>query len=205
MRMAAKALAALGFAAAAGAAALAQDGPSFDCAKAGSEAEALVCADAALAAKDRALAETYRKAREAIRALDVGAAEAESELKAAQRGWIKGRDACWKAQDPAVCVAEAYDSRTAELTAAWMLQAPTGRAEFFCEGNRANTVHATFFDTRPPSARVERGDSTAIGLLAPAASGARYALPFGDELWIKGDEALLTWRQGAPIRCETAE
>ncbi|MEM1315073.1 MAG: MliC family protein [Pseudomonadota bacterium] len=211
MSGAAKALRALAFASAwaAGAAgwgaARAEEGPSFDCARAASQAETLICGDAALAAKDRALAAVYAEALAAIRALDAGAAAAEAELKAVQRGWIKGRNDCWKAEAPAACVSDAYDAREAELVAAWVLQAPSGAQAFFCEGNRANTVTATFFDTPRPSARVERGDATAVGLLERSASGARYALPFGDELWIKGAEAQLVWRQGAPLSCEAAE
>ena len=185
--------------------AAAQEGPSFDCARADGAAEDAVCEDAALAAKDRAMAEVFAQAVAAIRALDVGAEAAEAELRATQRGWIEGRNDCWKAEDVADCVAYAYDSRSAELTAVWGLQRPSGGAAFFCDGNRANEVVATFFDTEPPSVRVERGDETAVGLRVRSASGARYALPFGDELWVKGDAATLVWRQGAPLACEAAE
>ena len=64
--------------------------PSFDCAKAVSEAEKLVCGDAELAALDRQLAARYGEAKDADPAI--------------QRGWAKGRDDCLKGQDPRVWV-----------------------------------------------------------------------------------------------------
>jgi len=36
-------------------------------------------------------------------------------LKAEQRGWVKGRDDCWKRSDVRGCVAGEYRSRIAEL------------------------------------------------------------------------------------------
>ena len=69
---------------------VAQEGPSFDCAKAGTSAEEMVCADADLARLDRLVADRYAAAMAAARGLDAGADEAEAELRAYQRGWIKG-------------------------------------------------------------------------------------------------------------------
>jgi uncharacterized protein len=36
-------------------------------------------------------------------------------LKAHQRGWIKGRDDCWKADDEKKCMADEYRLRIKEL------------------------------------------------------------------------------------------
>ena len=65
--------------------------PSFDCAKAQSESEKLVCGDARLAALDRQLAALYKRVQTSPDELDIAAE---------QRGWIKGRDACSRAVDP---------------------------------------------------------------------------------------------------------
>ncbi len=79
--------------------ALSEESPAFDCAKARTSAEKLICEDADLAKLDRLVADRYAAALEATKALDTGSAEAENTLRANQRGWIKGRDDCWKAAD----------------------------------------------------------------------------------------------------------
>jgi uncharacterized protein YecT (DUF1311 family)/membrane-bound inhibitor of C-type lysozyme len=184
----------------------AQSGPSFDCAKAQGDAEVLVCEDAELAALDRLVAERFAAALETVRGLDSGAAAAEDELRAIQRGWIKGRDECWKAHDLRDCVEAAYLRREGELVALWILDEPTGTAFWACGGNPANEVVTMFFDTALPSVRFERGDSIDAGSLSPTASGARYDGSFGRFIWIKGDEA--TYREpdpdGTKYRCVLA-
>lgn len=174
---------------AAPAAALAQDGPSFDCARAETGAEKLVCADPALAALDRRVAARFAAALDVARGLDAGAAEAEATLRAYQRGWIGGRDECWKAADERACVEDAYLRREAELVAEWMLDAPTATTFWTCGGSPANEVVTMFFDTPLPAVRFERGDSIDTGTLSPTGSGARYDGSFGRYIWIKGDQA----------------
>ena len=68
-------------------------GPAFDCAKADGDVETLICKDAALGALDRKLDEVYKAAT--AKARDKMAAT----LRAEQRGWVKGRNECWKAQN----------------------------------------------------------------------------------------------------------
>ena len=176
--------------------ALAQDGPSFDCAKAGSSVEELICANADLARLDRLVADRYAAALTAIRALDAGAKEAEDTLRAYQRGWIGGRDDCWKSDDLRVCVEEAYLRREGELVAEWSLQEPTATAFWACDGNPANEVATLFFDTERPSVRFERGDTIDTGSLVRTASGSKYEGSFGRSIWIKGDEAI--YREADP-------
>ncbi|WP_034492807.1 MliC family protein [Afifella pfennigii] len=176
--------------------ALAQDGPSFDCGKAESSAEKLICGDAALAALDRRVSDRFAAALAAARGLDVGASQAVDELRAYQRGWIKGRDECWKADDLRACVEAAYLRREGALVAQWLLEEPTGTAFWTCGENPANEVVTTFFDTELPSLRFERGDSVDTGSLQPAASGSKYEGSFGRSIWIKGEEA--TYREPDP-------
>ena len=168
---------------------LADEGPAFDCTKADSSTEEMICADTALGALDRRLAARYAEALKAVRGLDAGAQAAEQELRATQRGWIKGRDDCWKAEDQRACIEFAYLSREGELVSQWMLQSPTARAFWACGGNPANEVVTMFFDTALPSLRFERGDSIDTGVLTRSASGARYEGSFGRSIWIKGDSA----------------
>ena len=176
--------------------ALAQEGPSFDCSKAESSAEELICADPDLAALDRRVTERYAAALDAVRGLDSGAEQAEGTLRTYQRGWIKGRYECWKADDLRDCVEFSYLRREGELVAEWLLEEPTGIAFWTCDGNPANEVVTYFFDTELPSVRFERGDTIDTGSLVPTGSGSRYEGSFGRSIWIKGEEA--TYREPDP-------
>ena len=189
---------------AAGAPAFAADGPSFDCAKADSEAEELVCSDPKLAALDRRLAERYAAALAVAEGLDAGADSAVADLKATQRGWIGGRNECWKADDKRACVEAAYLTREGELVAGFMLEAPTGTARWMCGGNPANELYAAFFDTELPSVRLEYGDSIDTGSLSRTGSGSRYDASFGRYIWMKGDEATFVWTEGEEQTCTVA-
>lgn len=187
--------------------ALAQGTPSFDCAKAQSSAEKLVCSDADLAELDRRVAKRYAAALAAAKGLDTGAAEAERTLRAYQRGWVEGRDDCWKADDLRACVEAAYLRREGQLVARYLLEQPTAITIWQCAGNPANEVVTFFFDTALPSVRIERGDSVDTGVLVPTASGAKYEASFGRSIWIKGDNA--TYRDpdpdGSELDCSAAK
>ena len=146
-------------------AALAQ-GPTFDCAKAHGEVEKLICNDASLAALDRKLDSVYK----------VASAKAQgkpaTQLREEQRGWISGRNDCWKANGQETwitatwtvntvkgCVDAQYRLRTSELQAVWQL-VPPKTVFYACQNNPANEVVASFFETDPPTIRLERGDRT---------------------------------------------
>ena len=174
----------------------AEDGPSFDCTKAESSAETLICEDTELSRLDRLVSARFAAALQAARALDAGADEAEAELRAIQRGWISGRDECWKADDLRACVEDAYTLREGELVALWMLEPPSNTAFWQCNGNPANEVVTVFFETERPSVRFERGDTVDAGVLVRTASGAKYEGSFGRSIWIKGDAA--TYREADP-------
>jgi uncharacterized protein len=181
--------------------ALAQEAPSFDCAQASHAAEELVCTDAALAGLDRALATSYRAALEVAQGLDAGASEAEAALRVTQRGWIGGRDDCWKAGDGLRdCVEASYLRREAELVGTYMLRAPVSVVAWACDGNPANEVVTLFYATTQPSVRFERGDSIDVGVLTPSATGTRYDGSFGRFIWIEGDTA--TYRDPDPDATE---
>ena len=125
--------------------------PSFDCAKATSNAEELVCAEASIAALDRRLSAHYAAAVDKLGALDSGTKEALAALRATQRGWIKGRDECWKSVDLRACVKASYLQREAELVATWLLEDPASVVSFSCDGNPANEITAMFFDPSCPA------------------------------------------------------
>lgn len=171
-------LAGIACAAAFPAAALAQ-GPTFDCTKAQGEVEELICSDASLAALDQKLAEVYKEA--SAKAKD-GLA---TELRETQRGWIGGRNDCWKAKQQTWitatwtvdtvqdCVAAQYRLRTSELQAAWQLLPPQ-TVSYTCQNNPANEVVANFFATDPATIRLERGDRTVTLWQVGAAGEGKY-------------------------------
>lgn len=87
----------------------AQTGPSFKCsANMASSVETLICGSEALSALDRQMASTYNTA------LKKAGSQAKM-LKAEQRGWIKGRNDCWKADDKQACIRDSYNQRLVEL------------------------------------------------------------------------------------------
>lgn len=118
-------------------------------------------------------------------------------LKAEQRGWIKGRDECWKSEDKRDCVQQAYQTRIAELQARYRLVPAAGTARYMCDGQAAKEVIATFFKTEPPTAIAEFGDQTSLMYQQPSASGARYQ-GRNETLWEHQGEARITWGYGKP-------
>ena len=85
--------------------------PSFDCSKASGQVEELICADPELAALDVEMARLYQ----AVSAEATG--QEMKTLRTDQRGWIKGRNDCWKAVGVSVreCVEASYRDRIREL------------------------------------------------------------------------------------------
>ncbi len=73
--------------------------PSFSCNQVETGSiEEMICKDGALSSLDRKLADVYAQAsRKATN-------EHPPMLQAEQRGWIKGRDECWKSDDKRACV-----------------------------------------------------------------------------------------------------
>jgi len=161
--------------------------PSFDCqsVEVGS-IEDMVCKDDELATLDRKLADIYASARQ------IAVNEHPPILKAEQRGWIKGRNDCWKSHDRRKCVEESYRLRIAEIQARYRLLPVTETVRYVCEGNPANEVIATFFQTDPPTVIAERGDSVSMMYLQPSGSGAKYQ-GRNEILWEHHGEARIVW------------
>jgi uncharacterized protein len=165
----------------------AAEGPSFDCAKAISSAEKAVCASPGLSALDRVLSEVYGRAK--------AAPGAPASLAAEQRGWIKGRDDCWKTGDVAECVKDDYVTRIAELVTlipAAARGAPVvGPIPTTCDGI-ADRIEAVFVNTEPGYLTLGWGDMRVVLDQAISASGARFTAELDGgkyEFWEKGNEA----------------
>lgn len=174
--------------------------PSFDCAAASGEVEELICSNAELAALDLRLDSIWREVETQLGSGSWPESEQEV-VRAEQRGWIGGRNDCWKAADPRACTGEQYERRIVTLQAAFGL-VEGGEPTFWgCEGNPANEFVLTFFTTNPGSVRVERGDRQEVMVQTPAASGARYLGDFGKEVWVRGEEGTFVWPQEDTLRC----
>jgi uncharacterized protein len=181
------------------AAAAPAQGPAFDCGKVETGSiEALVCGDGGLAALDRQLNEVY------VAALAKAANERPPRLRAEQRGWIKGRDDCWKSDDTRLCVENEYRRRIAELQARYRLLQGIRPFVLVCEDDPVNQVVVTFFETDPPTLIAERGDSVSLMYREPAGSGASYR-GRNETFWEHQGEAMITWGYGAPtMSCKRA-
>jgi uncharacterized protein len=177
--------------------ALAQ-GPTFDCAKAKGEVETLICSDEKLATLDRKLDEVYKAAT----AKATG--DLVTQLRTEQRGWVKGRNDCWKANGQQTwitatwtvdtvkgCVEAQYRLRTSELQSTWRLVPPKTVA-YACQKDPANEVVANFFETDPATIRLERGDRTVTMWLVGAASAGSYE---GQNVSLvhRGNEVKVNW------------
>lgn len=172
--------------------AIAAESPSFDCGKvqAGS-IEEMVCQDAGLIKLDRQLADVYAKATEKAKN------EQPPVLKAMQRGWVKGRNECWKSEDKRACIESSYQTRIAELQAQYRLVEMTGPVFYACDGNPANEVVVNYFKTEPATLIAERGDQTSLMFVQPSASGAKYQGQ-NESLWEHHGEARIVWGYEAP-------
>lgn len=159
-------------------------GPSFDCDEAEGTVEEMICADSTLAALDLEMAVVWQEV------LDRAEEAGRDPTRAEQRGWIKGRNDCWKSDDVRGCIVESYRLRIAELQARWGLVPSRGPFRFACEDAGGSRLTVTYFDTSPPIALLVRDGETAVCYQVPAASGARYQ---GRDIsfWTKGRTARL--------------
>jgi len=161
--------------------------PTYDCDEAEiNSIEAMICQDKDLSRFDRELSDVYGAASKKA------TNEHLSVLKAEQRGWIKGRDDCWKNDDKRRCVRDEYQRRIVELQAKYRLVPSNGPVEFVCKNKPESQVFVTFFKTNPPTLIAKHGDGVSLMYLQRSASGARYE-GRNEVFWEHQGEALITW------------
>lgn len=176
--------------------------PSFDCSSPASSAEEAICASDALAAMDVELARLFALAVNGPNMTS----DREKELKAYQRGWIKGRDDCWKASvGLEACVAGSYAMRIHELREGYADAraeegGSTGPFAYVCDGLDAG-LSAVFVNAGEPMLSLKWRENWLVLPQVPSGSGARYAAEGQGEFWTKGDEAMLTLPDGEPLSC----
>ncbi|WP_231592354.1 lysozyme inhibitor LprI family protein [Pelagovum pacificum] len=180
----------------------AEEGPAFDCAEAEGSVEQLICAEPDLAALDRRMADRFAAAVAVAEGLDTDAEETVRTLRAYQRGWISGRDECWKETDVAGCVRREYLFREAQLVAEFLLEPASNVTEYSCADGSALTV--TLFETQLTAMRVEQGDRVGVGGAAgPEAPGTFYLQPMGSFV-VGPDGAELVDPYGDAVACEVS-
>jgi uncharacterized protein len=172
--------------------------PSFDCSKADHDAEELICRDNELAALDNLLAGAYQTALHNFPDAEM------KTLKATQRGWIKGRNDCWKTEDLYRCIKHAYETRITELQIQGGLITVPEPVKYKCNSGDYDYLTAIFYTQTTMPAVVLTGNTDKdfwqkIAFLVPAGSGAKYQ---GNDVlfWTKGAEALIE-RRGKMTNC----
>lgn len=181
--------------------------PSFDCTRAQGAVQKTVCEDDMLAALDRENARLYALARKA----PGQRAQQKKTLTATQRGWIKGRDDCWKSDDAKACMRDAYVLRIAELRAGLPSAtrrndkggASIGPVPVHCPGD-ADAMTATFVNVEPSLVDLATKDRSLVLPIAPSGSGARYLgrYPEGEAVfWQKGPDAIVQLPGGKEQNC----
>ena len=185
--------------------------PSFDCTKAESSVEKLVCADEDLAKLDREVARLFVLARDGLR----GNSRL-PELIGTQRGWIRARNDCWKQTDARVCVVESYANRIEELREGYA-DARTRDSQGISKGPMIvecgdfdSFISAMFIRTESPIVFLRWGDTDRLVLtLGPSGSGARYVGKDDHNrevvFWDKGREALLELPGRSQLMCQVKE
>lgn len=173
-------------------------GPSFACdnVQAGSTLD-MICQDSDLSALDHELNAVYQAAAAKV------TAGQRSILRTEQRGWIKGRDDCWKSADIYGCIVKEYQHRIAFLQASYGLIPGTGPISYLCDNKPDNNIVVTYYPTDPPTLIARYRNSTSLMFLQVAASGTRYQ-GRNETFWEHQGEALVTWGYGTlKMHCRT--
>ena len=119
-----------------------------------------------------------------------------------RRGWVKERDACWKADDLRLCVLEAYRTRLVELAIGAPGRVVPTTVEYRCSDNRQPFTMVYYNDIDPQAAVMTWGNDQAIVFPQPAASGAKYGR-VGIEYWEHQGEASVDFF-GNKLSCKPA-
>lgn len=179
---------------------------SFDCTQGKSSAEALICQNEELARLDQKLADRYAQAKAKFKATHPSKKD-KKYFVAYQRGWIKGRNECWKANEGTLesCIKAAYERRITELETSWDLVPAKEARTYTC----ANDNHFTFipFDTSErEGARVAFNDMQDTFIKLNDADANTWEGEFGKKLTFNNGNATLLWDQYEPeLKCTLAQ
>lgn len=182
-------------------------GPSFACSAATGQVETEICSDPHLASMDRELARLYGLAVEGSHMND----DRLSALKAFQRGWIKGRDECWKADEGVTtCVAASYAMRIDEIRTGYadarsqdVQGISLGPFAYVCDGLDA-VLSVVVVNADPSMLSIRWRDSWITPTQQRSGSGANYGVETADGtfgFWMKGRTATFTQPGQSDLAC----
>lgn len=177
--------------------------PSFDCARANSRAERLICGDRELARMDVEATRVFHLVRDR----DTLSEQRKKSLNDDRDQWMKVRDDCWIAEDFRRCIIASYATRIHKLreTHRGALAKDDkgitrGPVAMRCE-KMAGRIKATFIRSDPPVSAIELPERVHVGIGA----GTRYIERsyYGDlAFWTEGNDAYLKMPDGTRIRCQ---
>jgi uncharacterized protein len=176
--------------------------PSFNCAKADSRAEELICGDKELAIMDVEATRVFRLVRDREGMAD----EQRKALNDDRARWMKVRDECWIAEDFRSCILSAYAIRIhslrenhSDVLAGDDKGITRGPVALTCD-KLGDTVSATFIRSDPPVSAVQFHKRVHVGI----GTGPRYIEKTASgelAFWTKGDLAYLTTPDGVNYSC----
>jgi uncharacterized protein len=175
----------------------------YDCKNRNGEVENIICNNQELIKLDYQLQAIYDQALAKAASIDDRPKEAVKLLKTTQRGWIKGRNDCWKESDAKIkCIKSNYEQRIAFLQAKWILVPQGATNQYFCQENKSGFT-ITFYPTQPiASIAVEYGDQRLIFLQIDTKNRNRYDGEFGRYIELGNKDGLFVWEQtNPPLKC----
>ena len=138
--------------------------PSFDCSKVKKDSsEGIICSSDKLMDLDRELAIVYKKA--------LAKAQKGDMLKAEQRGWIKGLNDCWKAEDEKQCMVGEYQTRIKELQKKYKLSVDSSIANSAKTASGAKYAFDKTFKLQGITFHVQATDNGSLNKLIITPSG----------------------------------
>lgn len=173
--------------------------PSFDCTKVkNSSIEQLICNDEKLSELDRKLSATFKEAEAKVKA-----AKNLATLKATQRGWIKGRNDCWKDNDPRNCVMINYQMRISEIQAEYGLVKASNSFIYTCPDAPQNLIEVTYFPTETPTAKAKRKEQQSFMYGRATSAGMLYKGP-NESISIHQEDVSVSWGYDAKaVQCNS--
>jgi len=171
----------------------------FDCNKPANAMETMLCQDEGLIRLGNRLDKVFTQAMDKARQNSAGA-PSQNKLEQEQRRWAHNLKECMKNDNPHMCLGDTYILRITELQAGWGLAPSLTPLHYLCGGGGNNDVLATFYRTKPATARLVRGKSQVIlHQQELVTGGARYAGQ-NVEFTIRGKEASINWK-GESLLC----
>lgn len=171
--------------------------PSFDCTNVeGSSIEQLICNDDKLSGLDRKLSAGFKEAMAKVENKNLAT------LKATQRGWIKGRNDCWKNNDQRQCVINSYEMRISELQAEYGLVNASSSSTYICPDDTKTPIEVTYFLSDIPTVKAKRGAQQSLMYGQADNKGMVYKGP-NEMLSVYGEEINVSWGyDSAVVQCK---